>query len=381
MILVLVAVVAGASMCAALAVRDPTPKYPFQDWHLAPLDRANDLIIRLTLDEKAQQLISMSPAVDRLGWNPYNWRSECCHGWGFTGSDWKGSGWDGHATIFPHVIGLAATFDSELVRDVGFAAGIEGRAAFNNASAQGIYGHMMSGLHCFGPTENVVRDPRWGRIKRTWGESPFLTGQLASAHLEGLRSDAPALRVGTFARATLDALAMPPAAKRAILGGVHSESELPSVGETQYVLMSSGVNMYGVHSGPDSIRQAFEASATSADVEGLYLEAFHAAVSEGGVESVMVAYSGINLDGTGGIPDNANAWLMNDTLKGKWGFKGVAFSDNGGVPLLYTGQHYATSEEDAVRLAAGAFLDQDMTSGGPGNGPSGMPWNYGKSLF
>lgn len=353
-------------VCAASAASPP--KYPFQDWHLSPEARASDLVGRLTLDEKAHQLVSMSPAVERLDWNPYNWRSECCHGWGFTGTDWEGSGWDGHATIFPHVIGLGATFDPELIRDVGFAAGLEGRAAFNNASRQGILGHMMSGLHCFGPTENVVRDPRWGRIKRTWGESPFLTGQMSSAHLEGLRGDQPVLRSPAGAAM----LARLPAAARSRL--------LEGVGETHYVLMSSGVNMYGVHSGPDSIRTAFEASTTSADAEQLFLEAFHASVQQGGVESVMVAYSGIALDGGKGIPDNANAWLINDTLKNRWGFDGVAFSDNGGVPLLYTGQHYADSKQDAVRLAANAFLDQDMTSGGPPK-QKGGPWNYGSSLF
>eukprot|EP00045_Choanoeca_perplexa_P009377 m.89954 g.89954 ORF g.89954 m.89954 type:complete len:161 (-) comp14871_c0_seq5:2241-2723(-) len=153
--------------------------------------RAADLISRLTLQEKAEQLVSMSPGVDRLGWKAFNWRCECCHGWGFTGTDWQGeifllggvmpwfgfygctaqrrcliwrtlgSGWNGTATIYPHVIALASTFSRQLVQAVGDAAASEGRAAYNMARQAGIYGHMMTSLHCFGPTTNVVRDGRW----------------------------------------------------------------------------------------------------------------------------------------------------------------------------------------------------------------------------
>eukprot|EP00730_Choanoeca_flexa_P000724 TRINITY_DN10314_c0_g1_i2.p1 TRINITY_DN10314_c0_g1~~TRINITY_DN10314_c0_g1_i2.p1 ORF type:complete len:772 (+),score=165.11 TRINITY_DN10314_c0_g1_i2:86-2401(+) len=305
-------------------------KYPFQDWTLSPSVRAADLISRLTLSEKASQLVSMAPGIDRLDWKAFNWRSECCHGWGFTGDDWQGSGWNGTATIFPHVIALASTFSRPLAQAVGDAAASEGRAAYNQARKAGIYGHMMTSLHCFGPTTNTVRDGRWGRIKRTWGEDPFLTGQLATAHVLGLQ-------------------------------GQHNT----------YTKISADLNMFAVHSGPDSIRAGFSARASMQDMMDTYLRGFKEPVSRG-VDSIMVAYSGIN-----GVPDNANSLLLTTILEETWGFKGMAFSDNGGVVGLDVDQHYADNLTQAAAMAMNAGLHQDMGSGGP----SANGWQYGKTSF
>lgn len=338
-----VAVLACASPMIAAANADATMTtaglvtvYPFQNASLPFPVRVDDLISRLTVDEKAQQMVSMSPPIPRLGVNGFNWRSECCHGWGFTGSDWQGSGWNGTATLFPHVIGLAATFDEALVEAVGDMAGTEGRAAHNMARAQGIYGHMMTGLHCFGPTGNANHDGRWGRIKRTWGEDPVLSGVLNAAHVRGLQ------------------------------GGDTTGRGL--------IKMAADMNMYAVHSGPDDIRTHFSATTSQKDLYDHYLPPFHMGWELGNVSSIMVAYSAYN-----NTPDNCNSFLMRDVLKQQWGFSGVAFSDNSGVPMIYTEQHFANSYQQAAVLALNASLDQDMASGGPGG--AGKPWNYGASIF
>eukprot|EP00117_Sycon_ciliatum_P000423 scpid49312/ scgid5232/ Probable beta-D-xylosidase 2 len=305
--------------------------FPFQDYTLPNSVRIEDFISRLTLQEKAEQLVSMSPSIPRLNWTAFNWRSECCHGWGFTGSDYEGSGWNGTASVFPQVIGMSASMDEELVQAIGHAAGMEGRAAYNNAKRQGIHGHMMTGLHCFGPTTNANHDPRWGRIKRTWGEDPFLTGTLASAHIKGLQG-----------------------------------------GDEKYMKMAADVNMFAVHSGPDAIRQHFDANVSDRELFDYYLPAFEQTVKEGQVSSVMVAYSAFR-----GIPDNCNPLLLTDVLLNRWNFSMISFSDNSGVLGIVSTQKYTSSYANASALSINAGLHQDMASGGP----SSQGWRYGGCIW
>jgi len=163
----------------------PQASYPFCDPKLSPQDRATDLVSRLTLEELIDQTSSIAPAISRLGINAYNWRSNCLHGWAESGGpDWLGLTW----TVFPAPINLAATFNRTLVLQAGQVTSTEGRALHNevmahyNGSSQ-----EASGLNCYTPMINLLRDPRWGRATETFGEDPYLISQLGVAYTRGLQ--------------------------------------------------------------------------------------------------------------------------------------------------------------------------------------------------
>lgn len=242
---------------------------PFLDPDLPVEVRAADLVSRLTLEEKVSQMVYDSAAIPRLGVPEYNWWNESLHGVARAG----------RATVFPQAIGLAATFDTDLVLRVATAISDEARAkhhAFARAGRRGQY----QGLTFWTPNINIFRDPRWGRGQETYGEDPFLTAQIGAAFVRGLQGDDP-----------------------------------------RYLKAAACAKHYAVHSGPEGDRHVFDAIASPKDLEETYLPAFKALV-DAGVESVMCAYNRVN-----GEPACGSQTLLQDILRDRWGFEGHVVSD------------------------------------------------------
>ena len=231
--------------------------------------KARELVSRMTLDEKIGQLRSIAPAIERLGVPEYNWWNEALHGVARAGQ----------ATVFPQAIGLAATFDPELIREVADAVSTEGRAKYNAYSSHGDRGGYK-GLTFWAPNVNIFRDPRWGRGHETYGEDPYLTAEMGKAYVRGMQGDGDVLKTAACAK------------------------------------------HFAAHSGPEGVRAEFDARVTPKDLEETYFPAFEALVREAGVEAVMGAYNRLN-----GIPCCANEWLIRDVLRKRWGFRGHFLSD------------------------------------------------------
>ncbi len=272
-------------------------KYPFQDPDLSLSDRVNDLISRLTLEEKVGQLMYGAPAVERLGIPPYNWWNECLHG----------VARNGRATVFPQAIGLAATFDTDLLYRVGRAISMEARAKYNVASVAGQRGQYQ-GLTFWSPNVNLFRDPRWGRGQETYGEDPFLTSRIGVAFVQGLQGDHP-----------------------------------------RYLQAAGMAKHYAVHSGPEKLRHEFNAVASLKDMWETYLPAFEALVMEAKVEGVMGAYNRTN-----GDPCCAHPYLMQEVLREKWGFRGYYVSDCWAIVDFYEGHKVVETPAEAAAMALNA---------------------------
>jgi beta-glucosidase len=266
----------------------------FKDPSFPLKDRVEQLLGCLTLEEKIAQLRHDAPAIDRLGIPAYNWLNECLHGVARAGV----------ATVFPQAIGLAASWDVEMVRRVGAAIGDEARAKHHEFVRHGDRG-MYKGLTFFSPNINIFRDPRWGRGHETYGECPYLTGRMAVAYIRGLQGDDP-----------------------------------------RHLKVAATAKHFAVHSGPESHRSTFDARPTEKDLRETYLPAFEASVREARVESVMGAYN--RLDGE---PCCANRRLLIDILRGEWGFDGYVVSDGGAVEFFHN-THLVT--RDAAESAAAA---------------------------
>src|SRR5215475_12011044 len=204
--------------------------------------RVDDLISRMTLEEKASQLTNFSRPIPRLQVPEYNWWSEALHGVARAGI----------ATVFPEPIGLAATFDAPLIHDMAVAIGTEARAKYNQAQRAGRRG-LYTGLDFWSPNVNIFRDPRWGRGQETYGEDPLLTGQMGVAFVTGLQGDDP-----------------------------------------KYYRVISTPKHFAVHSGPESTRHTADVPATRHDIEDTYLPQFEAAVRQAHVGAVMGAYNRLN---------------------------------------------------------------------------------------
>lgn len=260
-----------------------------------PLDaRVNDLVSKLTLEEKVEQMTHHSPAIPRLNIPQYNWWNEALHGVGRSGV----------ATIFPQAIGLGATFDEDLAFRVSTAISDEARAMYNASIAKGHY-DQYSGLTFWTPNINIFRDPRWGRGQETYGEDPYLTSRLGVAFVKGLQGDNP-----------------------------------------NYLKTSACAKHFAVHSGPERLRHEFNAVATPKDLRETYLPAFKALVLEGNVESVMCAYNRTN-----GEPCCANNFLLSDVLRKEWGFKGHVVSDCWAVKDFYEGHKTVANKMEASAMA------------------------------
>lgn len=237
-----------------------------------PLDeRVKDLIRRMTLEEKVGLMNHPAHSIPRLNIPAYNYWSEALHG----------VARNGRATVFPQAIGMAATWNKDLIYKVATAISDEGRAKYHAALKRNGYTQQYQGLTFWSPNVNIFRDPRWGRGQETWGEDPFLTGEMASAFVKGLQGNHP-----------------------------------------KYLKTAACAKHFAVHSGPEKDRHTFNAIVTKRELYDTYLPAFKKLVTEAKVESVMGAYNR-----TLGEVCCASKLLLDDILRGEWGFEGHVVSD------------------------------------------------------
>lgn len=294
----------AAALLSPLSLTAQTPSTTAAAAYLNPMlpidQRVDDLVSRMTLAEKASQVVNEAAAIPRLQVPGYNWWSESLHGTTV-----------GLATVFPEPIGLAATFDVPLIHDVATAIGIENRATYHEVVRQGAY--YAQGLDFWAPNLNIFRDPRWGRGQETYGEDPYLTGRMGVAYVTGMQGDDP-----------------------------------------KYFRVIATPKHYAVHSGPEPLRHIFDVDVSRHDIEDTYLPAFRAAVVEGKADSVMCVYNSVN-----GEPGCANPFLLQETLRDKWKFQGYVVSDCDAVADVYRGHHYTNSlaEASAISLRRGTDLD------------------------
>jgi beta-glucosidase len=268
-----------------------------------PVDtRVDDLIGRMTLEEKASQLVNQARAIPRLQLPAYDWWSEALHGVANAGT----------ATVFPEPIGLAATFDDPLIHDMAVVISTEARAKHNQAIRAGRR-DIMEGLDFWSPNINIFRDPRWGRGQETYGEDPFLTGRMGVAFVTGMQGDDP-----------------------------------------KYFRVVSTPKHFAVHSGPEPSRHSIDVQVSKHDEEDTYLPAFRAAITEGKAESIMCAYNRIN-----GEPGCANTFLLVDQLRKAWGFKGYVVSDCDAVVDIFEGHHFTKSQPEAAAIALKKGMDNE----------------------
>ncbi|KAK0351827.1 hypothetical protein LTR94_023347 [Friedmanniomyces endolithicus] len=265
--------------------------------------RARQLVSQMTLEEKAGQIQHGAPAIPRLGVPAYNWWNEGLHG--VARAD--------IATVFPQVIGMAATWDPALIEQVADTVATEFRAKYLDTRQPDGGSAQYRGLTVWSPNINIFRDPRWGRGQETWGEDPYLTGRFGVAYIRGLQGADP-LRPKTIA----------------------------------------AVKHYAVHSGPEASRHSDDIHPSAYDVTDTYLPAFHAAVTEAKPQALMCAYNAID-----GLPACANADYLQDRLRNDWGFDGHVVSDCAAVADIYLPTSHATvkTPEEAVALAMKAGTD------------------------
>ncbi len=276
-------------------------KLPYQNTSLSPQERAADLVHRMTLEEKASQLINQARAIPRLGVPAYDWWSEALHGVAVNGT-----------TEFPEPIGLAATFDAPAIHDMANAVGIEGRIKHAEAERDG-HSNIFEGLDFWAPNVNIFRDPRWGRGQETYGEDPYLSARLAVAFVTGMQGTDP-----------------------------------------RYYLAISTPKHFAVHSGPEPTRHFADVDVSRHDQEDTYLPAFRAAVVEGHAGSVMCAYNSIN-----GEPACASEFLLQHTLRGAWQFQGYVVSDCGAVRDIFSGHRFRVSQPQSSAISLERGMDNE----------------------
>ena len=297
-------------LCALAAVLSCTSKkeISWKDKTLPPEVRAQDLLSQLTLEEKASLTMHNSEAIERLGIKRYNWWSEALHGIARNGS----------ATTFPQPIGMAASFDTEKVEEVFTAASDEARVKNRLAAESGDI-RQYQGLSFWTPNVNLFRDPRWGRGMETYGEDPYLMGQLGMAVVRGLQGpdDSPIRKAHACAK------------------------------------------HYAVHSGLESNRHRFNAEVSERDLRETYLPAFKDLVTKAHVQEVMTAYNRFR-----GDPCAASKYLVQDILRGEWGYDGMVVSDCWAIPNFYTkGEHeIVETDVEAAAMAVKNGLDVECGS-------------------
>jgi beta-glucosidase len=285
-----------------------TGTFPYKNPELPMDQRVEDLIGRMTLQEKVDQMRDHAPAIPRLDVPKYDWWNEGLHGVAFAGV----------ATNFPQVIGMAATWDTNLVHHMGQTISTEARAKYNEAMREGDH-EMFFGLTFWAPNINIFRDPRWGRGQETYGEDPFLTGRMAVTFVTGMQGDDP-----------------------------------------NHLRVVSTPKHFAVHSGPEPLRHRFNVDVSPHDLEDTYLPAFRAAVTEANAQSVMCAYNAID-----GAPACASTMLLRDHLRDAWHFNGYVVSDCAAVADVNTGHHFAPDMAHAAADAVKAGTDLEC---GFGNG-------------
>lgn len=267
--------------------------------------RAKELVGQMTLEEKVAQTLYNAPAIERLGIKAYNWWNEALHGVARAGT----------ATVFPQAIGMAATFDEDLLEKVGDAVSTEGRAKFN-MQQEGKDTDIYKGLTFWAPNVNIFRDPRWGRGHETFGEDPYLTGRLGVRYIEGLQG--------------------------------HDEN---------YLKAAACAKHYAVHSGPEGVRHEFDAKVDERDLFETYLPAFKACVEEAKVEAVMGAYNRVN-----GEPCCGSHKLLLDILRDKWKFEGHVVSDCGAIRDFYENHFVVDTATESAALAMNNGCDLNCGS-------------------
>jgi beta-glucosidase len=295
-------ILTGLVMQAGLAQKEaqkPVPAYG--DASLPIEKRVADLVSRMTLEEKASQLVNQARAIPRLNVPAYDWWSEALHGVTVDGT-----------TEFPAPIGLAATFDVPGIHEMAVAISIEGRIKHAQDLRAG-HSNVMEGLDFWAPNINIFRDPRWGRGQETYGEDPFLTGRMGVAFVTGMQGDDP-----------------------------------------HYYRTISTPKHFAVHSGPEPARHSMNVQVSKHDELDTYLPAFRATVMEGKADSVMCAYNSIN-----GQPACVSEFLLDDQLRGKWGFQGYVVSDCGAVLDIFRGHHFTASQPEASALALERGMDNE----------------------
>ncbi|WP_058185332.1 glycoside hydrolase family 3 C-terminal domain-containing protein [Terracidiphilus gabretensis] len=295
---------AATLACTAAA---QTPKY--LDPKLPAAERAHDLVSRMTLEEKAAQLEDWATAIPRLGIPDYQTWNEALHGVARAG----------YATVFPQAIGMAATWDKDMVHSMGNIVSEEARAKYNQAQREGNH-RIFYGLTFWSPNINIFRDPRWGRGQETYGEDPYLTGQLGIAFITGVQGPDP----------------LHP---RAIATSKH----------------------FAVHSGPEQLRHGFNVNPSDHDLEDTYLPAFRATVTQGHVDSVMCAYNSIDK-----FAACTNQMLLKEHLRDAWGFKGFVVSDCGAIVDVYQGHKQGPDIEHAAAESLKAGTDLSCSIWTPG---------------
>ena len=266
---------------------------PYLNQSLPVEVRVNNLVSKLTLEEKVYQMMNGSPAIPRLHIPEYNWWNEALHGVARSGV----------ATIFPQAIGMAATFDDSLIFKVASSISDEARAMYNASVKRG-YRSQYGGLTFWTPNINIFRDPRWGRGQETYGEDPFLTATLGVKFVNGLQGN-----------------------------------------NSKYLKVAACAKHFAVHSGPEKLRHTFNAQPSQKDLWETYLPAFHALVNAK-VEAVMCAYNR-----TDGEACCANTYLLQDVLRNQWGFKGHIVSDCGALDDIYQGHKLVADKTQAAALA------------------------------
>jgi beta-glucosidase len=286
------------------AVAQETANLPYMNPQLSPEQRATDLVRSMTLAEKASQMQNNSAAVPRLKIPAYQWWSEALHGVINEG-----------VTEYPEPIGLAATFDSPGIHTMAGQIGIEGRIKHVQNAREGHTG-IMGGLDFWSPNLNIFRDPRWGRGQETYGEDPFLTGRMGVAYVTGLQGDDP-----------------------------------------KYYLGIATPKHYAVHSGPEPTRHFADVDVSKHDEVDTYEPAFRAAIVEGKAGSVMCAYNAIN-----GEPACANQYLLQDQLRGKWGFRGYVVSDCDAVRDVAANHRYRPTQAQGAAISVLRGMDNECVT-------------------
>ena len=283
----------------------PTSSSTQQPVYLDPTrpiaDRVQDLLSRMTLEEKISQMVNGCPGIPRLGIPGYDYWSEALHG----------VARNGRATVFPQAIGMAATWDKELILRVATAISDEARAKFHETMRRKGHTALFQGLTFWSPNVNIFRDPRWGRGQETWGEDPYLTGEMASAFVVGLQGDDP-----------------------------------------KYMKAAACAKHYAVHSGPEKDRHTFNAKVSLRDLNATYLPAFKKLVTEAKVEAVMGAYNRTNDEACCASP-----FLLEKTLRQEWGFAGHVTSDCTALSDLHGGHHLTKDVVESAAMALKAGCD------------------------
>lgn len=262
--------------------------------------RVDDLVSRMTLEEKVSQMMDRAKAISRLNIPEYNWWNECLHGVARAG----------RATVFPQAIGLAATWNTELMFELADVISTEARAKHHEALQKGDHGRYK-GLTYWSPNINIFRDPRWGRGQETYGEDPYLTARMAVAFIKGLQGDHP-----------------------------------------KYYKLVATAKHYAVHSGPEPLRHEFDAVISKRDLYDTYLPAFKAAIKEAKAYSVMCAYNRYLGDACCGSPA-----LLKDILRRDWDFQGYIVSDCWAIRDFFQNHHVVDTAPEAAALAVKTGTD------------------------